>query len=182
MKPSEKQYTEGDEEREVLDIVIRYARTWQLLLQYDEDNLQVPPEKYTVGKALELDDTRRAIAIMKKELLAKGEATDIFGQERGHGLAGIIGAIHQTFGGQELYASVEEKAAHLLYFVIKDHPFTDGNKRIGSFVFLLFLQKNNLLEQSGINANALVALALLIAESDPGRKELLIRFVMNLLT
>jgi len=76
---------------------------------------------------------------------------------------------------------VEEKAAHLLYFVIKDHPFSDGNKRIGAFLFLLFLKENNLLEQSGINDTGLVALALLIAESDPRQKELMIRLIMNLL-
>ncbi len=77
---------------------------------------------------------------------------------------------------------VEEKAAHLLYFVIKDHPFSDGNKRIGSFLFLLFLRENQLLETSGFNDTALVALALLVAESDPRQKELLIRLTINLLT
>ena len=76
---------------------------------------------------------------------------------------------------------VEEKAAHLLYFVIKDHPFSDGNKRIGSFLFLVFLRENNLLEQSGINENGLVALALLIAESDPKQKDLMVRLILNLL-
>ncbi len=93
----------------------------------------------------------------------------------------ILGNLNQAFGGQELYASVEEKASHLLYFVIKDHPFSDGNKRIGAFLFLLFLKENNLLDQSAINDNGLVALALLIAESDPRQKELMIRLIMNLL-
>jgi prophage maintenance system killer protein len=105
----------------------------------------------------------------------------LFGQERGHSLQGILGNLDQTFGGSELYGSVEEKAAHLLYFVIKDHPFSDGNKRIGAFLFLLFLKENDQLDQSGINDNGLVALALLIAESDPRQKELMIRLVMNLL-
>lgn len=77
--------------------------------------------------------------------------------------------------------SVEEKAAHLLYFVIKDHPFSNGNKRIGSFLFLLFLRENGLLKLAGINENGLVALALLIAKSDPGQKELTIRLILNLL-
>jgi prophage maintenance system killer protein len=172
-----------DEGRAVLDIVNRYARTWQLLLQYDEDNLQVPADKHETRSGLDLDQARRAISSLKKELLAKGEATDIFGQERGHGLAGIIGAVHQTFGGQELYASVEEKAAHLLYFVIKDHPFTDGNKRIGSFLFLLFLQANGLLDGGkNFDNRALVSLALLTAASEPGQKEVLIRLIMNLIT
>jgi Virulence protein RhuM family len=91
-----------DEGRAILDLINRYARTWQLLLQYDEDNLQVPAGKHETRKSLDLDDTRKAILSLKKELLAKGEATDLFGSERGHGLAGIIGAVHQTFGGQEL--------------------------------------------------------------------------------
>ena len=91
----------------------------------------------------------------------------------------VFSNLDQTFGGRELYGSVEEKAAHLLYFVIKDHPFSDGNKRIGAFLFLLFLKENNLLDQSGINDNGLVALALLIAESDPRQKDLMIRLIMN---
>ncbi len=105
----------------------------------------------------------------------------MFGQERENSLQSILGNIDQTFGGYDLYPSVEEKAAHLLYFVIKDHPFTDGNKRIGSLLFLIYLNENNLLEESGINANGLVTLALLIAESEPRQKELMIRLVINLL-
>lgn len=172
-----------DEGRAILDLINRYARTWQLLLQYDEDNLQVPAGKHETRKSLDLADTRKAILSLKKELLARGEATDLFGSERGHGLAGIIGAVHQTFGGQELYPSAEEKAAHLLYFVIKDHPFTDGNKRIGSFLFLLFLQANGLSDAGkGFDNRALVSLALLTATSEPGQKELLIRLILNLIS
>ncbi|MFZ5799232.1 MAG: type II toxin-antitoxin system death-on-curing family toxin [Thermodesulfobacteriota bacterium] len=171
-----------DEGRAVLGIVNRYARTWQLLLQYDEDNLQVPAGKHETKTGLDLDQARLAIAALKKELLAKSEATGIFGHERSHGLAGIIGAVHQTFGGQELYPSAEEKAAHLLYFVIKDHPFTDGNKRIGSFLFLLFLQANGLLDGGrNFDNRALVSLALLTAASEPDQKEVLIRLIMNLI-
>ena len=96
-------------------------------------------------------------------------------------MQGILGNIAQTFDHHELYPNVEEKAAHLLYFVIKDHPFIDGNKRIGAFLFLIFLKDNNLLEQSGINDNGLVALALLIAESNPKQKNLMIKLVLNLL-
>jgi len=112
--------------------------------------------------------------------LKKAEATDIFGQERGDGLVGIVGAIQQTFGGQDLYPSVEEKAANLLYFIIKDHPFVDGNKRVGSFLFLLFLDLNH--DVVDFDNKALVALTLLIASSDPSQKDLLIRLVINLLT
>jgi len=171
----------NDEGRMVLEIVNHYARTWRLLLRYDEDNLPLPETKHDTRTGLDLDTARRVITSLKTELLAKGEATDLFGNERGHGLAGIIGAVHQSFGGQDLYPSTEEKAAHLLYFVIKDHPFSDGNKRIGSFLFLLFLKINGQLGGGSIDNRGLVALALLTAASDPKQKDLLIRLIMNLL-
>ncbi len=171
-----------DEGRAILDIVGSYSRTWQLLWQYDEDSLVTPKR---AGKKpqviLELDTARSAIASLKAELLKKGEATDIFGQERGEALAGIIGAVQQTFGGQDVYPTVEEKAANLLYFIIKDHPFTDGNKRIGSFLFLLFLSRNSLPGAENLDSRALVALTLLTASSAPDQKDLLIRLVVNLL-
>lgn len=169
----------SDEGRAVLEIVTRYARTWQLLWQYDEDSLPLPAGTHGSSAVLEISEVRRAIVALKEELMSRDEATGIFGQERGAGLAGILGAIQQTFGGQELYPSVEEKAAHLLYFVIKDHPLVDGNKRIGSFLFLLFLNRNGL--SHGIDTKALVSTALLIAASAPGQKELVIRLVVNLL-
>ncbi len=172
----------SDEGLSVLNLVNRYAKTWQLLLQYDEDNLPPPNKRQVTGEALDLDGARAAINSLKQQLMGKMEATDLFGNERGHGLAGIIGAIHQTFGGQDLYPSIEEKAANLLYFVIKDHPFTDGNKRIGSFLFLLFLQMNGLLGKKYFDNNALVALTLLTAASHPGQKDLLIRLIVNLLS
>lgn len=171
-----------DEGRAVLSIVNSYARTWQLLWQYDEDSLKLPQKDSSEEKALELDMTRQAITSLRQNLLEKEEATAIFGNERNEGLAGILGAIHQTFGGQDLYPTAEEKAANLLYFIIKDHPFTDGNKRIGSFLFILFLQRNNLLDRSDFDNKALVALTLLIAASSPDQKDLLIRLVVNLLT
>jgi len=177
----ESQNLVSDEGRAVLEVVSRYARTWQLLLQYDEDNLPVPARKHEAGSVLEIAKARQAIDALKKELASRGEATGIFGQERGEGLAGLIGAIQQTFGGRELYPSVEEKAANLLYFVIKDHPFIDGNKRIGSFLFLLFLRANGLLDEKELNNRALVALALLTAASESGQKEILIRLIMNLI-
>jgi death-on-curing family protein len=98
---------------------------------------------------------------------------------------GILGNLYQTFDGQELYRSIEAKAAHLLYFIIKDHPFSDGNKRIGAFLFILFLARNNhLFKQNGerkINDNALVAVALLVAESNPKHKEIMVKLIMNLI-
>ncbi|MGV1099706.1 RhuM family protein [Thiovibrio sp. JS02] len=168
----------SDEGRAVLEVVSRYARTWRLLLEYDEERLSVPAARQGVKPGLGLDETRRAIATLKKELAVRGEATELFGQERGHGLAGILGAIEQSFAGQDLYPSAEEKAAHLLYFVIKDHPFSDGNKRIGSFLFVLYLRQNGL---AGFDNRSLVALALLTAASEPGHKELLVRLIVNLI-
>ncbi|KJR99271.1 MAG: cytochrome C [Desulfobulbaceae bacterium BRH_c16a] len=166
----------------VLDLVRRYSQTWKLLLQYDEDRLALPATIHkSSGVPFDLAAVRQAIDCLRNELAAKGESTDLFGQERGHSLAAILGAIHQTFGGQDLYPSIEEKAAHLLYFAIKDHPFSDGNKRIGSFLFLLYLQSNGLASVVRFDDKALVALALLIAASDPPRKELMIRLIVNLL-
>ncbi len=171
-----------DEGCAILDIVGSYSRTWQLLWQYDEDSLVTPKR---AGKKpqviLELDTARSAIASLKAELLKKGEATDIFGQERGEALAGIIGAVQQTFGGQDVYPTAEEKAANLLYFIIKDHPFTDGNKRIGSFLFLLFLSRNSLPGAGNLDGRGLVALTLLTASSAPDQKDLLVRLIVNLL-
>ncbi|MDU9050249.1 MAG: virulence protein RhuM/Fic/DOC family protein [Candidatus Electrothrix sp. Rat3] len=169
----------SDDGRTVLTLVRNYARTWQLLWQYDEDSLPLPKAE-TNGRVPEAAEVREAIASLRLNLLERGEATEIFGQERGHGLAGILGAVGQSFAGQDLYPGIEEKAAHLLYFVIKDHPFTDGNKRIGSFLFLLFLQSNE--HRSLPDDQALVALTLLIASSAPEQKDLLIRLVVNLIT
>ncbi len=166
----------------VLNLVRRYGLTWKLLLQYDEDRLTLPAFAHpSSGPILDLAAVRRAIDCLRAELTVRGEATALFGQERGDSLAGLLGAIDQTFDGQDLYPTIEEKAAHLLYFVIKDHPFTDGNKRIGSFLFLLYLQTGGLMEAIRIDNKGLVALALLIAAGDPARKELIIRLIVNLL-
>jgi len=122
---------------------------------------------------------------LKKELVAKKEAGDLFGNERGGEFEGIIKTLYQTFGGKELYGSLEEKAAHILYLIIKDHPLSDGNKRTASFLFVYFLDKNNYLYRKNgerkINDNALVALAIMIAESDPKEKETLVKIVINLI-
>ncbi len=170
-----------DEGLAVLHLVRRYATTWKLLLQFDENRLLLPAGKKGGSTMLEPAAAREAIACLRQELSEKGEATELFGRERGDSLSAILGAVYQTFGGQELYPSIEEKAAHLLYFVIKDHPFTDGNKRIGSFLFLLNLQMNGVVGAGGFDSKALVALALLTATSDPAQKELMIRLIVNLL-
>lgn len=175
-----------DEGRAVLDVVQRYTRSWRLLLEYDEGRLAEAPERAVAPTAaLSLDDARAAVASLRSDLARRGEAGTLLGQERGDGLAGILGAIEQTFGGEPLYPSVQVRAAHVLYFVIKDHPFSDGNKRIGTLLFLEYLRRNGLLLRADgsprLADNAMVALALLIAESDPAQKELMIRLVLNLL-
>lgn len=175
-----------DEGRAVLEVVQRYTRAWRLLLEYDEDRLaEAPARPVAPTSPLSLDDARTAAASLRDDLAPRGEAGALFGQERGDSLAGILGAIEQTFDGEALYASAQARAAHLLYFVIKDHPFSDGNKRIGTLLFLEYLRRNGLLTRGDgsprLADNAMVALALLIAESDPGQKDLMIRLVLNLL-
>lgn len=111
------------------------------------------------------------IATLKAELVGKGEATDNFAQPRSQqSLEGIVGNVMQSFGGKELYPTIESKAAHLLYFVIKNHPFVDGNKRSGAYAFVWFLQKAKVLNVSQLTPTALTALTLLVAESDPKDK------------
>jgi death-on-curing family protein len=175
-----------DETAGLLDVITGYANAWLLLQKYDEGTLETDRVHKHVSYTVTYADAKEAIAELKKELLRKKEAGDLFGLERGHGLEAIVGNLNQTFGGQDLYPSIEEKAAHLLYFVIKDHPFADGNKRVGSFLFIMFLSQNNhLFTKKGerkINDNALVALALLIAESKPSQKEVMVKLVINLLT
>jgi prophage maintenance system killer protein len=174
----------NEEAQGLLEVIAKYAKSWLLLKTYDEDNLPA-----TTGQSpkfsLAYEYTLNAIKQLKKALMAKSEASDIFGNEREHGLEAILGNLEQSFGGQELYPTLEEKAAHLLYFIIKDHPFSDGNKRIASLLFIHYLDKNNHLYKINgemlINDNALVALALLIAESEPKSKDLMIALIKNLL-
>lgn len=175
-----------DEGQAVLDVVQRYTRAWRLLLEYDDERLAERPARPVAPAAsLTLEDARAAASRLREDLASRGEAGPIFGQERGGALAGILGAVEQTFGGEPLYPSAQARAAHLLYFVIKDHPFGDGNKRIGTLFFLEYLRRNRLLQRANgeprLADNAMVALALLIAESDPTQKELMIRLVLNLL-
>ena len=171
-----------DEATGILKVITDYANSWLLLQKYDEDALVEPTKKVDSEYVLDYSEVQEAIIELKRTLIDKKEASELFGQER-ESLEGILGNVYQTFDGIDLYASIEEKSAHILYFIIKDHPFVDGNKRIGSFLFILFLAKHNYLEDSHgerkFNDNALVALALLIAESEPRQKELIIKLVMN---
>ena len=168
-----------DTGRAVLELITGYADTWRLLLEYDEDRLVLPPGVRPSSGVLDYARASKAIADFKRELMARREATSLFGNPRGEALEGILGSIEQTMFGKALYRSREEKSAHLLYFVIKDHPFSDGNKRIGSFLFMLYLQQERMAHL--LNPQALTALALLIAESAPANKDLMIRLIVNLL-
>jgi death-on-curing family protein len=176
---------ESSEAQGLLEIITSYSQSWLLLQKYDEAQIEAPKKSKKSSKILKYDFALRAIEELKSELLRKKEASDLFGRERQKSLEGIFGSIYQTFSGSELYPTVEEKAANLLYFIIKDHPFSDGNKRIAAFLFIVFLAKNKyLLRKNGekkINDNTLVAVALLIAESDPKQKDLLVKLVMNFL-
>jgi DNA ligase (NAD+) len=170
----------NDTGKEVLALIAGYAKTWRLLLQYDEQTIPLPPGCRPAQGVLSYEKARTAIDQLKADLITRNEATPLFGNARGEALDGILGSIEQTMFGDPLYKSREEKAAHLLYFVIKDHPFSDGNKRIGSFLFLLYMEQEGM--TSRMNETALTALALLIAESAPANKDLLIRLIINLLT
>lgn len=165
----------------VVGVIHDYARSWSLLQGYDEQSLGNNSATQKGMVALDLDMALQAIGELKQELIAKGEATALFGQVRGNGLASAIATIEQGFGDELFYPNVASRAAHLLYFVIKNHPLADGNKRSGSFLFLWYLRLNQHflakpVEQL-INDNTLVALALLVAESKPEQKELMIRLV-----
>jgi prophage maintenance system killer protein/prophage antirepressor-like protein len=165
----------------VLAVISDYARTWSLLQGYDEQSLAEQSLKQHNMLPLDLDEVLKAIVQLKNELMAKGEATELFGQVRGDGLASAIATIEQGFGDELFYPNIASRAAHLLYFVIKNHPFADGNKRSGSFLFLWYLRINQHLLAKPIehliNDNTLVALALLVAESKPQQKDLMIRLI-----
>jgi prophage maintenance system killer protein len=165
---------------EAIQLILSYAKTWSLLLAYDEERLVLPEKGNTSGTRLNYTDVSKTINTLKTELIFKQEATPLFGQERNNSMQSILSNIEQTFDGIPLYKTVEEKAAHLLYFIIKDHPYVDGNKRIGCFVFLLYLKLQNIV--INLNENGLVALALLLAESAPEQKEILIKLIVNILS
>lgn len=166
---------------EILSVIKDYAKTWDLLIKYDEDRLELKCSKQGKLEEFSYGSAISAVKYIKEDLAAKGESVELFGNEKDNSLKGILGNIYQTFDGKDLYTSFEEKAAHLIYFIIKNHPFTDGNKRIGSFLFLLFMQKNKKFLPNIPSPEALTAMALLIAESDPAQKDLIIKLVMNLI-
>ncbi len=166
------------------DVISRYTQTFLWLQQYDEGLLQQPAGQ-PGGSLTLLDDARAGLAELKRQLMQRGEASELFARERDDGLAAIWGALDQSVFGQPAYPTLESKAAHLLYFVVKNHPFSDGNKRSGAFLLVDFLNRQQrLFDERGeavLNDAGLAAVTLLVAESDPKEKEIIIHLIENLL-
>jgi len=170
--------------RGLVDIIASYTQTFLLLHRYDE-GLLTEPKARPGGRLPTVDEARAALAGLKADLMHRGQATELFARERDNGLDSILCNLDQSVFGEPAYLSVESKAAHLLYFVVKNHPFIDGNKRSAAFLFVDFLNQNRLLvNQKGVqvvNDIGLTAMTLLVAESDPAEKDVMIRLMMNML-
>ncbi len=172
-----------DQGRGLVDVIARYTHTFLWLQRYDE-GLLVEPAGSPGGELPTHAEACTGIARLKADLMARGEATELFGRERGDAFEALLGNLEQSVFGEPAYPTVETKAAHLLYFVIKNHPFSDGNKRTGAYLFVDFLARNGRLLRDGepvINDVGLAALALLVAESDPKAKDVMIRLIENML-
>lgn len=171
----------GDEAGALLQVVEKYSRALDLLDDYDHQRLKAPETTVKVIHVLGYEEALRIV----EQLRERFGGSTVFGVEKDKGLASALGAIMQTAGGRDAYPSLEEKAANLLYFLIKNHAFVDGNKRIAAALFLWFLERNGILVASDgehlISNAALVALALMIAKSQPREKDVLVRIVMHLL-
>jgi len=166
----------GQEHKQVLSVIERYNTALELLDSYDHQRME-RPKGNAVTYVLTYEECRDVIAAMRF-----GNESELFGKEKDDSFKGSIGNIYQSFSGQEIYESLEEKAANLLYFVTKNHSFYDGNKRIAATMFLYFLDKNGVLFEGGkklIEDHTLVALTIMIAESKPEEKEMMISVVMN---
>ena len=168
------------EAKDAIELISAFANTWFSLSAYDSEAF---PKKGMTKKEVFFtgEELTKELQNLKKDLIAKKQATELFGQEKGkEAIKGIVGNIFQSFGGQDLYSTLEEKAAHLLYFIVKNHPFSDGNKRNGAFAFVWFLQKAGILKDS-LTPEALTALTLLVAESNPKDKDKMIGLILLLL-
>ncbi|MDP2789312.1 MAG: RhuM family protein [bacterium] len=167
---------------DAVELIALFADTWLSLNAYDRGVL---PKGKLTKKKVELTGEKitDSLAQLKLELINKKEATDIFGKEREVGsVVGIVGNVMQSFGGKDLYESSEEKAAHLLYFMVKNHPFTDGNKRSGAFAFVWFLKQANILDVTKLSPSALTALTILVASSEPKEKDKVVALILNLIS
>lgn len=164
--------------KQVLTVIEKYSEALELLDSYDHQNM-TRPKGNTSTYELTYEECREVIANMRF-----GDESDLFGKEKDDSFKGSIGNIYQSFGGRDVYPTLEEKAAHLLYFVTKNHSFFDGNKRIAATMFLYFLDKNGVLFLDGkklIDDHTLVALTIMIAESRPEEMEMMITVIMNCL-
>jgi len=171
-------------EKELISLLQNYTKTLSLLESYDKDSID-DFDGCQSDYVLSYEEVKEVLSSLKSNLMDKNEATELFANEKAGELKGIVDNLYQTFGGVELYPSIEDKASNLLYFIIKDHPFNDGNKRSASFMFIYFLDKcNYLYKENGekkINDNALTALTLLVASSNPKEKDLLIKLIKHLI-
>jgi prophage maintenance system killer protein len=174
-----------DEATGLLQVITDYSYALSLLDQYDHQKLKIRRTTKKSPFALTYEAARRAINKLGEQSRKKGQSVALFGREKDQSFQGSIGAIYQTFDGKEVYPSIEEKAAHLLYFVVKNHSFIDGNKRIGAFLFIWFLDTSGILYagdgRKRIGDNALVALTLMIAESRPEDKDIITKVIVNLI-
>lgn len=164
--------------KQVLSVVEKYSTALELLDAYDHQNMSRPNGSQAIY-ILTYEECKNVIANMRFY-----NESSLFGNEKDDSFKSSIGAIYQTFNGSDLYRSLEEKAAHLLYFITKNHSFTDGNKRIAATIFLYFLDKNGVLfheEEKLIDDYTLVALTIMIAESRPEEMEMMITIIMNCL-
>jgi prophage maintenance system killer protein len=166
---------------DVVELVQMFATTWLSLDAYDRSDF--PASGATRRQVLfTAEELAAALMDLKRALMEKKEASDLFGAERARdSVVGIVGNVFQSFGGKDVYPTVEEKAAHLLYFVVKNHPFTDGNKRSGAFAFIWFLRSAKLLDPTRLTPEALTALTLLVAESKASEKDRVVGLVLLLL-
>jgi len=174
------QDTTGLGQNDILELIKNFSHTWFSLESFDENNL---PQKGMTQKEIKVtaQDLQTHVDILKKELMKKGEATELFAQEKSiDALGGIFGNVMQSFGGEDVYGSLEEKAAHLLYFIVKNHAFNDGNKRTGAFAFVWFLKKNDVENHQRVTPETLTTLTLLIAQSDPKDKERIVGLILLL--
>jgi prophage maintenance system killer protein len=164
----------------ILELIQTFAHTWFSLASFDEDKLPKQGSTQTEVK-LQAEDLYECVTKFKQNLTTKKQATSLFAQEKQQdALAGIFGNVMQSVFGEPGYPSIEEKAAHLLYFIVKNHPFNDGNKRTGAFVFIWFLQQSSV-EFRGINPQTLSTLTLFIAQSDSKEKDKIIGLILLLL-
>lgn len=177
---TQKQLTDG-----LLNIISLYSKSFELLNKYDTEDLSTENLERNIIYTINYPDVKKAINKFKISLIEKGEASELFGNEKDDSFQGILGSISQTVFGQLAYPTIEEQAAQLLYSIIKGHSFSDGNKRIGSFIFVWFLEQNKFhLNKQGkrkINDNTLVTLALAVAQSLPEQRDTIQKLIINLI-